>query len=102
MPCNSHGTRTCIAGTRSQTAATSANVAVMSAEDRAADRESWMQSLSPADRAACARDLASASDREAFDMELISWRETAIAAGLDQTANLDWLVPGDDDLVERP
>lgn len=61
-----------------------------------------MLALSPADRADCARDLAAATDRETFDMELTAWRETAIAAGLDQTANLDWLVPGDDDIVERP
>ncbi|WP_170092331.1 hypothetical protein [Mycobacteroides abscessus] len=76
----------------------------MPAEDPAADRETWMRVLSPADRAACARDLAAAAtDRESFDMELTSWRETAtaIAAGLDQTANLEWLDAGDD-VVERP
>ncbi|QZT56227.1 hypothetical protein [Mycolicibacterium austroafricanum] len=71
----------------------------MSADDPAADRESWMQSLSPADRAACARDIAAAADPQQV---LISWRETAtaIAAGLDQTANLEWL--DGDDVVERP
>ncbi|SIG33148.1 hypothetical protein [Mycobacteroides abscessus] len=75
----------------------------MSADEPAADRETWMQALSPADHAACARDLAAATNREAFDMELTAWRETAmaIAAGLDQ-CELEWLVPGDDDVVERP
>ncbi|WP_131814145.1 hypothetical protein [Mycolicibacterium fortuitum] len=73
----------------------------MPAEDPAADHESWMQRLSPADRATCARDLAAATDRQAFDMKLIAWRETAmaIAAGLDQ-GEVEWL--DDDDIVERP
>lgn len=71
----------------------------MPAEDRAADQETWMLALSPADRAACARDLAAAADPQQV---LISWRETAtaIAAGLDQTANLEWL--DGDEVVERP
>lgn len=99
MACNPNGTRTCIGETNSQYAASSINVAVMSAEDPAEDPESWMQSLSPADQAACARDIAAAADPR---QELISWRETAtaIAAGLDQTANLEWL--GSDEVVERP
>ncbi|WP_206422335.1 hypothetical protein [Mycobacteroides abscessus] len=73
----------------------------MPADDPTADRETWMLALSPEDRAACARDIAAAADPQ---QELISWRATAtaIAAGLDQTANLEWLVPGDDDVVERP
>ncbi|WP_124712857.1 hypothetical protein [Mycolicibacterium nivoides] len=73
----------------------------MSADDPAADQETWMLALSPADQAACARDIAAAAtDRGAFDMELIAWRESAIAAGLDQTANLEWL--DGDEVVERP
>lgn len=86
--------------TWSQPAATSATVAIMSADDPAADRETWMRVLSPADQAACARDLAAATDPTAFDKELIAWRESAIAAGLNQTANLEWL--DGDDVVERP
>lgn len=71
----------------------------MSADDPAADRETWMRVLSPADRAACARDLAAAADPQQV---FISWQETAtaIAAGLDQTANLEWL--DGDEVVERP
>ncbi|WP_216615624.1 hypothetical protein [Mycolicibacterium fortuitum] len=63
----------------------------------AADRETWMLALSPADRAACARDLAAAADPRQV---LIAWQETAIAAGLDQTANLEWL--DGDEVVELP
>lgn len=76
----------------------------MSADDPAADHESWMLALSPADRAACARDLAAAAtDRESFDMELTAWRETAtaIAAGLNQP-DLEWLDRDDGEVVERP
>ncbi|WP_255773558.1 hypothetical protein [Mycobacteroides abscessus] len=71
----------------------------MPADDPAADRETWMRVLSPADWAACARDIAAAADPW---QELISWRETAtaIAAGLDQTKNLEWLDPAE--VVERP
>ncbi|MFV1360706.1 hypothetical protein ABFV47_27175 [Mycolicibacterium fortuitum] len=45
------------------------------------------------------RDLAAAADPQQV---LISWRETAtaIAAGLDQTKNLEWL--DGDEVVERP
>ncbi|WP_234792551.1 hypothetical protein [Mycolicibacterium fortuitum] len=68
----------------------------MSAEEPAAD-QSWMLALSPEDRAACARDLAAAADPQQV---LISWRETATAAGLDQTENLEWL--DGDEVVERP
>ncbi|MCV7143562.1 hypothetical protein [Mycolicibacterium fortuitum] len=70
----------------------------MSAEDPAADRETWMRVLSPADQAACARDLAAAEDPQ---QELTAWRETAtaIAAGLDQV-EVEWL--DGDEVVERP
>lgn len=63
----------------------------------AADRETWMLALSPADRAACTRDIAAAADPQQV---LIAWQETAIAAGLDQTKNLEWLDPAE--VVERP
>lgn len=72
----------------------------MSADDPAADRETWMLALSPADQAACARDIAAAADPQQV---LISWRETAtaIAAGLNQP-DLEWLDRDDGEVVERP
>lgn len=68
----------------------------MPADDPADDRETWMLALSPEDRAACARDLAAAADPQQV---LISWRETAIAAGLGQV-EVEWL--DGDEVVERP
>lgn len=63
----------------------------------AEDPESWMLALSPEDRAACARDIVAAADPRQVR---IAWQETAIAAGLDQTKNLEWLDPAE--VVERP
>lgn len=71
----------------------------------------WMLSLSPGDRASCARDLVDAA-RASFSTdqphlilaELTSWKETAtaIAGGLDR-GEPEWLDDADDDaVVERP
>lgn len=53
---------------------------------------SWMSSLSPAEREACAEDLASAAGTESLVSELRSWKETAaaVAAG-SRAVELEWL-----------